>query len=258
MSDWQPDQYLRFRNERTQPAIDLAGRIEVGSPRRVVDIGCGPGNSTAVLRRRWPDAEIVGVDSSASMLEKARAEQPDGIWMRLDVGGDLSGLGRFDVVFSNAALQWIPDHDTLLPNLFGLLDDGGALAVQVPFVRDLPVFAEMAAMAATPRWAPHFPALPEYPKHFPFRHYYDIVCRLSPELYAWRTDYLHIFSSHDDIVEWYKGSGLRPFLDMLPDGAAREEFRREYGERIGRAYPAEKDGGVILPFTRIFFLVYKR
>jgi trans-aconitate 2-methyltransferase len=258
MSDWQPDQYLRFEKERTQPTIDLVNRLEVESPRRIIDIGCGPGNSTVILRERWPDAHVVGLDSSHSMLEKAKAKYPGCEWRLMDAAGDLSSLGAFDVVFSNAALQWIPDHETLLPNLYAQLSPGGVLAVQAPFVRDLPVYAEILAATRSPKWSEFFAKLPEYPKHFPFSRYYDIICGLSPRLYGWQTDYLHIMPSHDDIVEWYKGSGLRPFLDLLPDDARRRDFCGEYRERIAAAYPVERDGKVILPFTRIFFLVYKR
>ena len=258
MSAWQPDQYLLFEKERTRPAIDLVNRMEFESPKRIIDIGCGPGNSTSVLRARWPNAHIIGLDNSQSMIDKAKASHPEGEWLLMDANEDFSSLGSFDIAFSNAALQWIPSHEKLLPNLYRQLSHGGLIAVQVPFVRHLPVFNEIIAMTRSSRWASCFASLPEYPKHYPFRHYYDIICRLSQEIYIWQTDYLHVMSSHDDIVDWYKGTGLRVFLDLLPDDQARRNFCSEYSERIAKAYPIEKDGNVILPFTRIFFLVYKR
>lgn len=258
MPVWQPDQYLRFEKERTQPATDLANRLEVESPKRIVDIGCGPGNSTAVLRARWPDAHIVGLDSSPSMICKAKNTYPSGDWRLMDATADFSSLGEFDIAFSNAVLQWLPNHEELLPRLYAQLSVGGVIAVQAPFVKNLPVYGEIIELTRLPQWAGYFAALPEYPKHLPFRHYYDIICRLSPDIHLWQTDYLHILPSHNDIVEWYKGTGLRAFLDMLPDDALRSRFISEYGERIAKTYPIEKDGRVILPFTRIFFLVYKR
>lgn len=257
MSDWQPNQYLKFEKERTQPAIDLLNRIESSHPRRVIDIGCGPGNSTKILRDRWETAEIIGLDNSKAMLEKAGNKYSDIEWVLKDSNEDLSFLGKFDVVFSNAAFQWLPDHSGLIKKLFEMLNTNGVLAVQVPCVKHLPVYAEIQKIIRTKKWTLYFQSPPEYPKHFTFSHYYDILCELTTELYAWQTDYIHIMKSHDDIVEWYKGTGLRPFLDMLPTEELKAEFCEEYKTQIASAYSVEKDKNVLLPFTRIFFTAYK-
>lgn len=257
MADWQPGQYLKYRNERTQPAIDLVNRLNLADPKRIIDIGCGPGNSTAILKERWPDAAVCGLDNSANMLAKAKKEYANIDWLQMSVEEDLSALGKFNLIFTNAALQWMPAHETLLPNLYGMLDENGVLAAQVPCVKHLPVYANIQSMIGTDRWARYFQHPPVYPKHFPYAHYYDILCALTDKIEIWQTDYIHILPDHDGIVEWYKGTGLRPFLDMLPDDALRADFCEAYRQWIAKTYPIERDGRVLLPFTRIFFIVHK-
>lgn len=257
MSDWQPAQYLKFKKERTQPSIDLLRRIDLSAPKRVLDIGCGPGNSTVLLKERWPNADVVGLDSSKNMIDKARQEYPNITWLHQSVTEDLSALGQFDVVFSNAALQWMPDHEALLPKLFALVREGGVLAVQVPCVKHLPIYDSIRRLIDTDAWAPSFKTIPEYPKHFPYAHYYDLLCPLTEKISLWQTDYIHVLPSPEAIVEWYKGTGLRPFLDCLPTNEEKDAFSAAYLERIAQAYPTEKDGNVLLPFTRIFFLAEK-
>jgi len=139
MSGWNPGQYLQFENERNKPILDLLGRVGLPCPARVIDIGCGPGNSTQFLAKRWPEAEIVGLDSSGAMLEAARKRLPALHWIECDASQDLSHLGRFDLVFSNAALQWMPDHERLIPGLFALLNPGGVLAAQMPHTNATPL-----------------------------------------------------------------------------------------------------------------------
>ena len=255
LSDWLPEQYLRFRDERTQPAIDLAVRVGRREPGRVMDLGCGPGNSTAVLAAMWPDAEITGVDSSEAMLEKARQTSARIHWVRHDAAQPMPSLGMFDVIFSNAALQWIPGTEHLLPRLADMLTPGGVLAVQSPYVRELPVYAVITDIVARPEWREYFAADPVvYPLHRSARFFYDILCTLPGETVMWQTEYIHIMESHDGIVEWYKGSGLRPFLNKLPTESLRERFQAEYAAAIRAAYPVERDGKVLLPFNRVFFL----
>ena len=255
--DWQPKQYLQFEKERTQPSIDLVNRIALDSPNRIIDIGCGPGNSTAVLCEKWPNAEVVGLDNSAAMLADAKQKHPDIAFLLHDITDGIEGLGQYDIVFSNAALQWMGNHAQLIPQLFEMVAPGGVLAVQVPYVRPLPIYNEVILLTKEPKWQPYFDEIPNYPMHYPFAHYYDILCELPAQLSAWQTDYLHILPSHDALVAWYKGSGLRPFLNMLPDETSQNEFIAAYTNRIQQAYPVRKDGNVILPFTRIFFMVEK-
>ena len=256
MADWQPVQYLKYRNERTQPSIDLVNRINLIEPQRIIDIGCGPGNSTMILKDRWPNAAIYGLDNSENMIARARNEYPGIHWLQMSAGDDLSALGKFDLVFTNAALQWMPAHEALIPSLYGMLNEGGVLAAQVPCVRHLPVYANIQSLISSGKWAHYFEYPPVYPKHYPYAHYYNILCGLTDKIEVWQTDYIHILPDHDGIVEWYKGTGLRPFLNMLPDERLRSDFCNDYRRLICETYPMEKDGRVLLPFTRIFFIAY--
>ncbi|HBF38125.1 MAG TPA: trans-aconitate methyltransferase [Firmicutes bacterium] len=224
----------------------------------MIDIGCGPGNSTWILHNRWPDAQIYGLDNSQNMLDKAKIDYPDIGWLLMDSSDNLSSLGKFDIVFSNAALQWMPEHESLIPRLFSLLANGGVLAVQVPYTKHLPIYSEIIKMIQPPKWSAYFEKPPAYPRHFALNHYYDILCDVTKDICLWQTDYIHIMTSHSDMVEWYKGTGLRPFLDILPDDHLKQEFSLEYLHHLSKAYPIEKDGKVLLPFTRIFFLAYNK
>lgn len=257
MSDWQPAQYLKYRDERTQPSIDLANRINHEKPTRIIDIGCGPGNSTVILKNRWPNADVYGLDNSKSMIEKAKADYDDIHWLFMGANDDLAPLGQFDIVFSNAALQWIPDHEILIPNLYNMLRKNGVLAAQAPCVRHLPVYADIQRLIQSEKWAEYFRSPPLFPKHYPYGHYYDILSRLTDHIEMWQTDYIHIMPDHESIVEWYKGSGLRPFLDMLPGGEKQSAFCDDYKALVSESYPIEKSGKVLLPFTRVFFAAYK-
>jgi len=257
MTDWKPNLYLAFEKERTQPSIDLVARIEHETLVRIIDIGCGPGNSTNVLRARWPHAEVVGLDSSQAMIEKAQATYPDMNWLCADATGDLSAFGKFDIVFSNATIQWIPNQEKLLANLFSLLQPGGVLAVQVPNTSNMPINVELRKLAAAAKWETHFAALSStysaHDEHF----YYDILSSLTDSFDIWVTNYCHVMSSHAEIVKWYSGSGLRPYLDCFDDESVRSEFLQAYEQQLRQYYHAQKDGKILFPFTRIFFIAKK-
>ena len=258
MPSWNADQYLKFAAERTQPARDLLARIRVERPSRVVDLGCGPGNSTQLLVERWPAAEVSGIDNSPAMIDAARRDHPKNKWAVGDISawGDEGGA-PFDVVFSNAALQWVPDHARLYPRLFGRVAAGGALAVQVPMNLDAPAHTAMRDLAATPAWACLLPkgGVREWYVH-DARFYYDCLAPLAARLDLWETEYLHVMDGAEAIVEWYKGTGLRPFLDALPSDADRENFLADYTDRIADAYEAQADGRVLFPFRRFFLVAY--
>ena len=256
MHDWEPSQYLKFKNQRTQPSIDLANRIDIQPPKRILDIGCGPGNSTEILKKRWPDAEVLGLDNSSNMIEEAKTALPHLQFILKDTSDDLSELGEFDVVFSNAALQWMPNHKVLIPKMFSQVSDGGVLAVQVPFAEDLPIYFVIREMIQSPKWRDYFKNPPNGPKHFDFQHFYEIISDLSPALEMWQTEYIHEMDSHEDILEWYKGSGMPPFLAMLQDKETKDEFCLDYFQRIIHHYPIENNGKILLPFPRFFFIVH--
>ena len=259
MSDWNPNLYLEFDRERTQPSIDLTMKIPLAQPQRIIDIGCGPGNSTNVLQTRWPQAEIIGLDSSQAMIAKAKSKYPALDWLCADAAGDLTGLGGFDLVFSNAAIQWMPDHERLLPNLFALLNTGGVLAIQVPDVALMPVYNELVRLATSDKWQGRFAGFNIDGSRFTHNasFYYDIICKLSDAVALWETRYFHVMNTHADIVRWYSGTGLKPYLDYLPDDAPRAEFQTDFENVLRHSYPVQTDGKVLFPFTRIFFTVKK-
>jgi trans-aconitate 2-methyltransferase len=238
---WSSDQYLRFAGERARPCRDLAAAIALDAPRRIVDLGCGPGNSTAVLSLRWPDAELTGLDSSEAMIAAARRNAPDRTWALGDIAG-WKAETPYDLVFSNAALHWVPDHAALYPHLVAQLAPGGALAVQVPNNLGAPAHEAMREVAARPGWQRWFSTpVREWHVH-PWVFYYDLLAPIAARIDLWETSYLHVLPGPEAIVEWYKGSGLRPFLDALPDEAERQRFTDEYLALVAAAYPAQRDG----------------
>jgi trans-aconitate 2-methyltransferase len=253
---WNSSQYLKFSAERTQPAIDLAVRVAIPAPARVVDLGCGPGNSTTVVARRWPGAEVTGIDNSNAMLETAAREYPQGTWRHGDIATWRADK-PFDVIFSNAALQWVPDHGKLFPRLLGEIAPGGALAVQMPANLDAPPHRLMRELAATPTWHPHFsPAPREWHVHPP-EFYYDVLAGRATRIEIWLTDYVHILDGVDGIIEWYRGTGLRPWLDALPDDSSRNQFLAAYRVRLEPYFPRRADGRVLFPFRRMFLVAYR-
>lgn len=255
MPTWNSEQYLKFGRERTQPAIDLAARVRVATPRRVIDLGCGPGNSTGVLAERWPGAAVTGLDNSAAMLAAARRDFPALQWCEGDIATWHAAPGEeFDVVFSNAALQWVPDHRRTLPRLLAAVAPGGALAVQMPASPDAAAHRLMRELAASPSWRPHFASPPREWHVHPPEFYYDVLSPHARQLELWTTDYYHILENLDGVIEWYRGSGLRPWLDALPDEAARTAFLGAYRARLVPYFPTREDGRVLFPFRRLFVI----
>jgi trans-aconitate 2-methyltransferase len=259
MPTWSAEQYLKFGDERTRPCRDLAARIAVPDARRIVDLGCGPGNSTEVLASRWPDAEIAGFDSSATMLETARKSHPEWQWIEGDIVAWASGSGpRYDVVFANASLQWIPDHAANFPRLLARVAPAGAFAAQLPGNHEGPIHQTMRHIAASTAWRKWFPSGRVREWHSSdLAHYYDMLAPHAARLDTWETTYLHIMSAAEDIVEWYKGSGLRPYLEAIGEESGRQRFVAEYLEAIRPLYPPRSDGKVLFPFRRIFMIAYR-
>jgi len=250
MAQWNAKQYLKYADERTQPAIDLAARIPVEAPKRIVDIGCGPGNSTAVLARRFPDAHILGIDNSPEMIEAARAAHPGLEFAICDAATELETLDSdFDVVFSNACIQWVPDHPVLLSHMLALLRPGGALAIQTPHNFDEPIHRIIKVVSGD--WLSG-----DNPRIFHTLtpgEYYDLLVPIASSFCMWQTTYFHVMRSHEDIMEWYRGTGLRPYLALLPE-ADRPAFEREIFERVVAAYPQQKNGDILFRFPRLFLL----
>lgn len=247
---WDPERYLLFGDFRTRPAAELLGRIPASHPRVVVDMGCGPGNSTRLLADRWPEAEVVGVDNSPEMLERARADHRD---LRFE-DGDVTvwaPTGPVDVFFSNAALQWIPDHITLLPRMLAFVAPGGSLAIQVPNNFDRPAHSEGHRIVRE-----LFPdldgLLPDRPVFQPTE-YYSALAPEGVRVDVWETIYHQPLEGEDPVVAWTSGTFLRPLLEALEDEPERKAaFLDLYADAMRRAYPVRDDGITLLPYRRLF------
>jgi trans-aconitate 2-methyltransferase len=250
---WDPAQYQRFAGERSRPFYELLDRIGATYPERVADLGCGPGELTAELAARWPEAQVTGLDSSAEMIGAARA-LPDLAAAKIDwVLGDLRSWqpeGPADVIVSNAVLQWLPDHLEVLARWPGLLAPGGWLAVQVPGNFDQPSHQILRALAESPRWRPLLSDVPLNRQSAGPAQYLDLLARAGCEVDAWETTYQHVLPGDDPIVEWYKGSGLRPVLSVL-DQEQATAFLAEYRAAAAVAYPRQPYG-TVLAFRRVF------
>jgi trans-aconitate 2-methyltransferase len=259
MRDWNPDLYRRFEDERTRPAAELLARVGLQAPRQVVDLGCGPGNSTELLVERYPQAEVVGLDNSPAMIEAARKRLPESATLRFELGdvAQWQPAAPADLVYSNATLQWLPDHAQLFPRLFGTVAPGGVLAVQMPDNLDEPSHRLMRDTAAEPRFAAHLGDVSRLrARILGVGEYYDLLAPEAAEVDVWRTTYHHRMGTAADIVQWLRSTGLKPFVEGLPE-ALQPDFLAAYEARIADAYPARSDGRRLLAFPR-FFIVARR
>ncbi len=251
-SSWDPAQYLRYGDERLRPALDLLARIGQDAPSRVVDLGCGPGNVTTILRRRWPRADILGIDGSAPMLERARRDAPDCRFAQADIAA-WSPAAPLDILYSNAALHWLGDHQTLFPRLFATLAPGGIMAVQMPLMHAAPIRALQHEIAASGPWAEKLKTVGAAPPVLDPASYYDLLRPHAATLDVWETTYLHQLQGENAAVQWAMGTSLRPFLDPLEE-PERGAFLAAYTEAVRPHYPRRPDGTTLLPFRRLFLI----
>jgi trans-aconitate 2-methyltransferase len=266
---WSPDQYLKFAAARARAFDDLVARIQTPHPSRVVDLGCGPGTVTRTLVDRWPDARITGIDSSEAMIAEARhlgLEIPDGR-LRFELG-DITGWrpdGAVDVIIANAVLHWIPDHVSLLAHWVTSLRPGGSLAFQMPMPADERGAAALEAVTAAPRWADRLAGVtspgglacePSAVRRADV--YADLLGRLDCTVDAWETTYMHVLPGDDPVLEWFAGSGLRPYFDALggEDSPDARDFRDAMAAALREAYP-QRPYGTILPFRRVFVVAQR-
>lgn len=253
---WDPSLYMKFGNERTQPSIDLVGRIELTAPSHIVDLGCGPGNSTQVLRNRWRDAHIVGLDNSPEMIRAAREAYPLQEWELQSIEA-WRPAQPFDLVYSNATLQWLKHHDALFPRLFQTVAVNGALAVQMPHIQRSSFRHLIYSVADDPRWHERMGDARNETHVEPTGFYYDALIPLAKRLDIWETDYMHVMSDHAAIVEWIRATSLRPFLAALNDDIERKAFEESMLVALKREFAPQADGKVIFPFKRLFIIAYK-
>jgi trans-aconitate 2-methyltransferase len=255
---WDPDQYLRFADHRLRPALELLDRVPLTSPRVIYDLGCGAGEGTRTIARRWPAATVYGVDNSKEMLEKAAAAPGSVQWVEADIR-DWQPDEPPDLIYSNATLQWVEGHEELFPRLVGSLAPGGCLAVQMPLSWDQPSHRLMRetlaiagpggtalgtaelARAVARKWVAHA------------EEFYDLLAASTRSLDIWETEYLQVLEGSDPVLEWVKGTGLRPILNGLDD-AERAIFLEEYARRLRATYPVRPNGRTLYPFRRLFIV----
>ncbi|MBL26136.1 MAG: trans-aconitate 2-methyltransferase [Rhodospirillaceae bacterium] len=256
MASWDPERYLGFADHRTRPARDLLAAIHCRPPRRVVDLGCGAGNVSLLLAERWPEAAMVGIDNSEPMLETARKTAPG---IRFDYGDIASWTPSEppDVIYSNAALQWVPDHEALFPRLLDALAPGGVLAVQMPLNFRAPSHRIARELAAAPEWRTKLgDRLADSPVASA-ADYHRLLAPLAAVTDIWETEYLQVLEGDSPIVKWMCGTTLRPILDVMDEGEARR-FLTAYSERIDAVYSREADGTTLFPFRRLFIVAVAR
>ncbi|WP_263768325.1 methyltransferase domain-containing protein [Propionivibrio soli] len=266
---WDPVQYLKFSNQRLRPALDLLARLPLRTPETVVDLGCGAGNVVRVLSERWPDAHVTGVDSSAEMLEKAQAVLPSVEWQLSEIAS-WQPSAPVDLIFSNAALHWLPHHDKLLARLVGFLKPGGLLAVQMPHNFAAPSHTSiddaLAGLPMSAAWRTRIMAAKlNHPVADPAQYYAWLKPKVA-EVDIWETIYLHVLEGENAVAEWFKATALIPVMDVLSEleeeneaqtghvGGLRERFWADYCARTNTAYPRRHDGTTLFPMRRLFIV----
>jgi Trans-aconitate methyltransferase len=256
MQDWNPQLYRQFESERTRPARELLDRIPDIHVHYATDLGCGPGNSTELLAKKWPDAQITGIDSSAAMLEQAQARLPSSTFLQADIRTWEAAQPQ-QVIYANASLQWLTDHQTLLPHLVNQLDVGGALAVQMPDNLEEPSHRLMREVAARERWQELIsPQAADRKRLLSTENYFDLLGDAGCRVDIWRTTYYHPMADAQGIITWLKATGLRPFLAGL-DEKQQADFLDDYHQALIPAYPARSNGQVLLAFPRLFMVAVK-
>jgi trans-aconitate 2-methyltransferase len=254
---WDPGQYLRYASERGRSFFDLMSRVQAVDPAFAADLGCGPGNLTATLAQRWPTAEVLGIDNSPEMIAAAQAGPGREPRLSFELGeiSDWEPTQPVDVIVSNAVLQWVPGQMDVIAKWPGMLTPGGWLAFQLPGNFDQPTHAILLDMARSARWRGQLGDLRLTRQARDPREYLDLLAGAGCTVDAWETTYLHVLQGPDPVVDWYRGSGLRPVLAALTDEQV-DEFVAEYGALIRGAYPAES-WGTVLPFRRVFVVAQR-
>ena len=255
---WDPNQYHIFSDHRLRPALELLDSVPVEAPSAIYDLGCGTGNITRIIADRWPDASVVGLDNSEEMLEKARVDGEGIDWQLADIHS-WEPETTPDLVYTNATLQWVVGHEELIPRLAGFLQPGGALAIQMPLSWGMPSHilmretlarggsngrgfgSDLLRQTTGRKWVEDADV------------YYDLLSNLSQHLDIWETEYLQVLEGNDPVLEWVKGTGLRPILEGLADDE-RQAFLDDYGQRLGETYPRRPDGRTLYPFRRLFIV----
>ncbi|MBU2712224.1 methyltransferase domain-containing protein [Zooshikella harenae] len=253
MSVWSPDSYLQFASERLKPIQDLIHRISCEQPEWVVDLGCGPGNSTAELRNRWPHAEIIGIDQSPEMLNKAKQSSLQANWLKADISR-WQASDPVDILFANAVLHWLPNHEVLFPQLIAQLSTSGILAVQMPANLDAPLYQVVHELVDSAYWHKRFRTFVKAVTLEQTAFYYNVLAPLCSYIDIWETCYYHLMENHLAILNWFRGTGLRPYLAALANREWQEEFEQQILQGYQQTYPKQKNGYILFPFRRLFIV----
>jgi trans-aconitate 2-methyltransferase len=257
MTTWDPKQYERFKTYRDRPALDLMVQIPPDlQPREIWDLGCGTGEHAALLALRHPDARTHGLDSSVEMLASARQRPGNVDWVQGDIDA-FAPQTPPDLIFTNAALQWLPDHQRLFPRLVSTLASGGVFACQVPITFNEIWHVQLRSTAAEEPWAGKMQGVRDVQPVAPAGDYYAWLSPLA-DLDIWSTVYLHALEGEDPVVEWMKGTGLRPYLQRLDSGAETDAFLAAYRAKVDRDFPKQPDGTTLFPFPRLFIIARRR
>lgn len=251
---WDPDVYLRFGDHRTRPAADLLARVPLDAPKLVIDLGCGPGNSTALLARRWPEARLIGVDMSSAMLDRARAEGPPAEWIQADAAR-YEPPAPADLIFANALFQWVSDHEAVFPKLIDRLASGGVLALQMPDSFDARSHTLLAETALDGPWADRVSDLVRARPVGSPEFYYGLLRSECAVLDIWNTEYLHVLTGADAVLNWVRGTALTPFVEHLR-GEEADAFLATYAVRLREAYP-QRGEVTLFPFKRLFLVAQR-
>ena len=267
MLDWNPALYLRFANERTRPAAELLARVplEPAQVRRVVDLGCGPGNSTELLVQRYVGAEVTGIDNSSAMLDAAQKLLPQVHFAEADIASwEPDGPDSApDLIYANASIQWVNSHERLIPRLFASLAPGGVLAIQMPDNRDEPSHRLMREVASLPEFSAYIGNADQARAEImSIGAYYDLfassqAAAAAASIDVWRTVYQHPMASASAIVQWLRSTGLKPYVEGLPQDL-QSKFLAEYERRVASAYPVRANGQRLLAFPRLFLVAQRQ
>jgi len=256
MSDWNTELYLLNSEERNKPIFDLISHIPVNNPKRVLDIGCGPGNTTIMLKKRFASAEIIGIDNSPNMISKARNTHEGIIWLLRDINEDISDLGSFDIISANAVFHWLPDHSTLLPRLFSSLSLNGVFAAQIPYFLGAPMYTPICELAGSEKWKKRVPE--DKPATFhDIGFYYDILSSNFTTFDLWTTKHTHALGSKADIMDFYEPTGFKGYLDQLDTKESKAEFLADIMSIVDSMYSPQNDGKYLLRVERLFFIAQR-
>lgn len=253
MSEWNANQYTKFEKERTQPSLDLLNRLN-GNYKNILDLGCGPGNSTNVVKNKFSTSKIIGIDSSKNMLEKARKNHPE-IKFELGFAPEYfyAHKNEYDLIFSNACIHWIKEQAELCNAIFNSLKESGTFAFQIPLTNESPFYKNLYALIDT-KWQ-KLNAIKNF-YNLDASGYYNLYASQFAKVSVWKTDYYHLVENQEAILEWYKGSGLKPYIDFLPE-SEKNDFLADLLSIIKKNYKAQTDGKYFLIMPRLFGVAEK-